>query len=111
MSMSNLAGVLRRQGKYKEAEEMNRQMLELSEKVLGEDHPATLTSTYCLAYLLQNEKRYGSSLVLYERALLGYQKQLGLDHPTTLACSKHYTSLLEEMTDWVHGPRAHLDNL
>jgi len=23
--------------------------------------------------------------------------KLGLDHPTTLACSKHYSSLLEEM--------------
>jgi hypothetical protein len=73
-------------------EEMHRRTLELSERVLGKEHPHTVTSIYCLAYLLQNWKRYDSSSVLYQRALLGYQKTLGLDHPTTLACSEHYTS-------------------
>ena len=76
---------------------MNQRTLELRERVLGKEHPDTLMGIYCLAYLLQNQKRYDSSSVLYQRALLGYQKKLGLDHPATLACSKHYSSLLEEM--------------
>jgi tetratricopeptide (TPR) repeat protein len=98
-SMNDLAGVLGRQGKYSEAEEMNQRTLELRERVLGKEHPDTLMSIYCLAYTLQNRKRYDSSSVLYQRALLGYEKKLGLDHPITLACSKHYSSLLEEMKD------------
>ena len=98
-SMNNLAGVLCWQGKYGEAEEMNQQTLELRERVLGKEHPDTLMSIYYLAYTLQNRKRYDSSSVLYQRALLGYEKKLGLDHPFTLACSKHYSSLLEEMKD------------
>jgi hypothetical protein len=40
--MSNLALVLGRQGKYEDAEAMNRQTLALSETVLGREHPETL---------------------------------------------------------------------
>lgn len=36
-SMNNLAGVLSRQGKYKEAEEMYRQMLALKERAARTD--------------------------------------------------------------------------
>jgi tetratricopeptide (TPR) repeat protein len=96
-SMSNLVLVLNSEEKYNEAEEMNRRTLELMERVLGKEHPETLTSIYCLAHLLQSQKRYSDSSILYQRALLGYQKKLGLDHPITLACSKHYSSLLEEI--------------
>jgi hypothetical protein len=38
-SMNNLAGILRDQGKYEQAEEMLRQALRLRETVLGEEHP------------------------------------------------------------------------
>jgi hypothetical protein len=40
-SMNNLAGVLREQGKYEQAEEMHRQVLGLSETVLGKEHSHT----------------------------------------------------------------------
>jgi hypothetical protein len=39
MSMNNLASVLRDQGKYKQAEEMHRQALELKETLLGRECP------------------------------------------------------------------------
>jgi hypothetical protein len=39
-------------GKYEEAEAMHRQELAICEKVLGHEHPSTLTSVYCLAHLL-----------------------------------------------------------
>jgi hypothetical protein len=52
ISISNLAGVLDRQGKYKEVEAINRQTLALCEKVLRPEYLDTLTSIYCLAYLL-----------------------------------------------------------
>jgi Tetratricopeptide repeat len=44
--------VLGNQGKYREAEEMHRQALRLIEVVLGREHPNTVTSVYCLTYLL-----------------------------------------------------------
>lgn len=46
---SNLASVLRYQGRYKAAEEMNRRALEGYEKLLGKEHADTPTSIYCLA--------------------------------------------------------------
>ncbi|OCK82773.1 hypothetical protein K432DRAFT_292475, partial [Lepidopterella palustris CBS 459.81] len=89
----NLAGVLSRQGKYKEAESINRQTLARYEKVLGAEHPDTLTSVYCLAYLLANQHRYDEAAPLYERTCAGYRKVLGNDHPSTHACLEHYSEM------------------
>ncbi|KAK5202618.1 Gluconate transport-inducing protein required for gluconate-H+ symport [Exophiala xenobiotica] len=57
-SMDNLAVVLRQQGKYEDAEQMQRQTLDLREKVLGEEHPSTLTSMNDLAEVLQQQGKY-----------------------------------------------------
>lgn len=82
------------QGKYEEAESMNRQTLARREKVLGADHPDTLMSVYCLAHLLANQHRYDESVVLYKRACAGYSTVLGKDHRTTHACRQHYSKML-----------------
>jgi hypothetical protein len=68
---------------------MNRQTLALQEKVLGHEHPDTLTSVYCLAHLLSTSHCYNESLALYKRACAGYETVLGRDHPTTRACHQH----------------------
>ena len=60
--------VLRYQGKYSEAEKLHRRALEGREKELGVQHPDTLTSVYCLAYLLHMQKRYVEAGELYQRA-------------------------------------------
>ena len=93
----NLALVLRYQGKYEAAEEMNRRALEGKEKALGVEHPDTLNSVSCLAYLLHAQRQYDDASLLYQRATRGYQKMLGPHHPSTLRCSKHYSSMLDEM--------------
>jgi hypothetical protein len=56
-SMNNLAGVLRDQGNYEEAEEVHRRVLRLRERVLGKEHPATLTSIINLAYTWKSQGR------------------------------------------------------
>ena len=96
-SVSNLAGVLRNQGKYDEAEQMNRRALEGSEKALGEEHPDTLTSVYCLAYLYHQQRRYDAASVMYQRACDGYKRRLGPNHPTTVACCDHFAKMVQEM--------------
>lgn len=84
------------QGKFK-AVEMSRRALEGNEKALGKEHPNTLTSVCCLAYLLHQQKKYKDATALYERSYAGFQKVLGVDHPKTLSCSKFYSSMIEEM--------------
>ncbi|KAL9591261.1 MAG: hypothetical protein Q9179_007901 [Wetmoreana sp. 5 TL-2023] len=51
--LSNVAWYAREQGKYDEAEQMNRRALDSREKVLGQEHPHTLTSVSDLASVLQ----------------------------------------------------------
>lgn len=87
--------MLNRQGKYEEAEAMHRQTLATREKVLGREHPDTLTSVYCLADLLAKQHMFNESLALYERACDGYSRVLGEHHPTTRACRQHYSEVLK----------------
>jgi tetratricopeptide (TPR) repeat protein len=56
--VNNLALVLQIQGKYEEAEEMNRRALARRETVLGVDHPNTLTSVNNLATVLSDQGKY-----------------------------------------------------
>jgi hypothetical protein len=53
-SINNLAGVLNRQGKYKEAKAMHRQTQAISKKMLGPKHPLRLTSISNLALVLDS---------------------------------------------------------
>ncbi|KAI1846943.1 hypothetical protein JX265_014012 [Neoarthrinium moseri] len=84
MSVGILAGVLRFQGKYEEAEVMNRRALDGREKALGADHPSTLTSVGNLALVLGDQGKYEEAEVMNRRALDGSEKALGADHPDTL---------------------------
>ncbi|KAK5263049.1 hypothetical protein LTR96_011516, partial [Exophiala xenobiotica] len=56
--MNNLAIVLQRQGMYEEAEQMQRQTLDLRKKVLGEEHPSTLASMNNLVEVLRQQGKY-----------------------------------------------------
>jgi hypothetical protein len=50
--------VLGDQGKYEQAEEIHRQVLGLSEMVLGKEHPRTLTSMNNLPLVLSHQGKY-----------------------------------------------------
>jgi hypothetical protein len=90
--------VLGRQGKYEEAEVMNRQTLALKETVLGREHPETLTSINNLAHLLKKLCCYDESFALYERACAGCHIVFGEDHPNTRACRRGYATARIEAT-------------
>jgi len=49
-SMANLALTYSNQGRWKEAEELEVQVIETRKRVLGEEHPDTLTSMANLAF-------------------------------------------------------------
>jgi hypothetical protein len=62
----------------------------------------TLISVYNLASLLHSKGQYDAASELYQRAIAGYQKMLGSHHPTSLACSRDYSSMLDELNQ--RGP-------
>src|SRR6266702_2909910 len=54
------------------------------ERVLGADHPHTLTTRNNLAAAYQSAGRLGEAIPLYERTLADRERVLGADHPETL---------------------------
>ncbi|RDW63751.1 hypothetical protein BP6252_11296 [Coleophoma cylindrospora] len=85
-SVSNLALVLERQGRYAEAESMNRRALGGREKELGPNHPDTLTS---------RQGRYTEAESMNRRALEGREKELRPRHPDTLTSVNNLALVLE----------------
>ena len=83
--MNNLALVLQRLGKYREAEHMHRQALKLAEKVLGKEHPDIRFITDGLFNVLDDQGKYnvGEQMCRYTFKLR--QKVLGKEHSDTLS--------------------------
>ena len=53
----NLSRSLSGQGKYADADRIERQLLEVQKRVLGAEHPSTLTSAANLAYVPQKARQ------------------------------------------------------
>lgn len=60
---------------------MYRQALDAREKVLGREHPFTLTSVNDLGLVLFSQGKYEEAEVIYRRALEGYKEVLGRENP------------------------------
>ncbi|KAK1838138.1 TPR domain protein (kinesin light chain) [Colletotrichum chrysophilum] len=73
---------------------MNRQALDGCEKVLGKEHPNTLTSVNNLASVLQYQGKYEEAEQMNRQALDGYEKVLGKEHPNTLTSVDNLASVL-----------------
>jgi len=71
------------QGRYAEAEPLYQRALAARERVLGAEHPSTLTSVNNLAVLYESQGRHAEAEPLYQRALDGMERVLGKDHPDT----------------------------
>ena len=56
---------------------MHRRDLEGSEKVLGPEHPSTLTSISNLGSVLSSQGKYEEAEAMHRRALEGDEKVLG----------------------------------
>jgi tetratricopeptide (TPR) repeat protein len=90
-----LGQCLRMTGAYTEARPFFERVLEIRQKVLGEDHPDTAQSLNALANLLSDQGSYQEARSLYERALAIYEKVLGEDHPDTASSLNNLALLLE----------------
>jgi tetratricopeptide (TPR) repeat protein len=81
----NLGECSRIKGQYREAEALDRQTLQLSEKVRGPEHPSTLMSMNGLATSLRQQGKYAEAEALDRQTLQLSEKVLGPEHPDTLA--------------------------
>ncbi len=72
-------------GKYTESEEISLACLESHERVLGKDHPETLSSLNSLAVQYRKEERWLEAEPMLLRAYESRRRVLGDEHPRTLA--------------------------
>ncbi len=72
-------------GKYREAEPVHRQTFALKKKVLGNEHPHTLTSMNNLARILNNQGKHKESEQIHRQTHVLMEKVLGNEHHHTLA--------------------------
>ncbi|NEC93710.1 tetratricopeptide repeat protein, partial [Streptomyces sp. SID12501] len=79
-----LAGAYQGAGDLGRAIPLYEQTLTASVRVLGEDHPSTLTSRNNLAGAYQGAGDLGRAIPLYEQTLTASVRVLGEDHPSTL---------------------------
>ena len=75
---------------------MHRQALELREKVLGKEHPHTLTSMNNLAFVLSNLEKYDESEQWYEPAFTVPERILGGEHPNTFATRVKFAAIVRK---------------
>ena len=88
-AISDLGSVLRHQGKYEAAKEMNRRALQGREKTLGVEHPDTLVSN--LTLISQDQSKYEVTKEMNQRVLQGREKALEVEHLDTLASVSNLT--------------------
>jgi tetratricopeptide (TPR) repeat protein len=69
LSLSNLAQLYDRQGRYADAEPLYQRSLDIREKALGRDHPDVAQSLNYLAYLYMERARYADALPIIRRTI------------------------------------------
>ena len=76
-----------------------RRALDIRERVLGVEHPATLSSVNNLAGCMRALGDAAGALPLYRRALKSHERVLGAEHPNTLIISANLAACLVALGD------------
>ncbi len=97
--------LLHSQGRLAEAEPYLREALDGHRRVLGEEHPHTLTSMNNLAATLSALGDASGARELDEEALSVRRRVLGEEHPDTLQSMNNLCVLLEESDGMEVDPR------
>jgi tetratricopeptide (TPR) repeat protein len=79
-------------GRYNEAEKLFAEVVETRKRVLGSDHPDTLTSMANLALTYRNQGRWKEAEELGVQVMETRKRALGLEHPDTLTSMANLAS-------------------
>ena len=89
------SSALRNAGKYADAQPLAKESLELRRKVLGEEHPDTISSTNNLAGCINHQGRYAEAEPMYRQALELQRKVLGEEHPDTIRSTNNLANCIK----------------
>ena len=85
----HIANVLRSQGRFAEARELDTDVLERQRAVLGPDHPHTLMTAGGLARRPARARRVPAGAELDQETYDSFKEQFGEDHPRTLTAANN----------------------
>jgi hypothetical protein len=91
--MGNLGCSLHGQGKRAEAEQMQREVLDMQRRVLGPEHPDALITTSNLAASLHDQGKHAEAEQMQRKVLDVQRRVLGPEHPDMLATVSNLASL------------------
>jgi YD repeat-containing protein len=94
------AMALHSDGQYKNAEELFVQIMQTRERVLGYEHPETLTSIGNLASTYRNQGRWKEAERLQIQVMQIWNKALGDKHPITLISMANLASTYSDQGLW-----------
>ncbi|KAI9700241.1 MAG: hypothetical protein M1836_002255 [Candelina mexicana] len=92
--------ILKDEGRCDEAEELTVQVMETNKKVLGEEHPDTLTSMINLAWMYFNQGRCKEAEELIIQVIKTNKKMLGEEHPDTLTSMANLARIYSKQGRW-----------
>ncbi|KIM93182.1 hypothetical protein OIDMADRAFT_138250 [Oidiodendron maius Zn] len=99
-SQANLATIFRNQGRWKEAEDLEVQVMEIRKKVLGAEHPDTLRIMNDLVLTLGNQGRWKEAEDLHVQVIETTKRVLGTEHPDTLTSMYSLASMFRNQGRW-----------
>ena len=105
VSMNNLEGMLRDQGKYEQTEEMHRQTLGLKNMMIGEVHPSTLMSMNNLGLMLSDQSKYKQAGEMHRQAPRLSETVLSKEHPSTMASMNNLEPVLQHRYAFFEGEK------
>ncbi|OCK86558.1 FabD/lysophospholipase-like protein [Cenococcum geophilum 1.58] len=95
-----LASTYTDQGRWKEAEELQVQVLEMSKKRFGVNHSSTLTSMANLASASADRGRWKEAEELQVHVMETRKRMLDADHPSTLTSMANLASTYKDQGRW-----------
>ena len=105
--MATMGDVYLKLGLYAQAQPLYLETLETRKRVLGDDHPTTLTSMNNLAILYWKQGRHDEAELLFLETLETRKRVLGDEHPRTasslynLACLEALRGQRSKAMDWL----------
>ncbi|KAL8909884.1 MAG: hypothetical protein Q9171_004797 [Xanthocarpia ochracea] len=88
------------EGRWEEAEELHVQVMQTRKRVLGEEHPSTLTSMANLASTYRNQGRWKEAEELHVQVMQTCARVLGEEHPSTLTSMANLASTYSNQGRW-----------
>ena len=100
---SIIGRVFNDEGRWKEAEELNVHVMKIRKRVLGEEHPATLTIMANLASTYRDQGRWTEAKELEVQVMKIRKRVLGEEHPATLTIMANLASTYRDQGRWTEA--------